>query len=95
MGRRRGPVRDVLAIGLFLLMVFTIGPPLCLFFGQLADDITVGQPAFNQFVAHFLLEAVGSSFIVGVSLSVAGRKETLPAGAIGAAILALVGVILC
>lgn len=94
MGRRSDPVRDALAIGLFLLMVFTIGPPLCRFFGQLADELTVGQPTFNQFVAHFALEAVGSSFIIGVSLAAAGRKATLP-GAAGAAILALVGVIFC
>lgn len=87
--------RDILAIAIFLLAAFTIGPALCQAFGKLADGLTMGQSAIMQFLARFMMEFAASGLVIGLSLSAAGRRSALPGGAIGAAILALIGAIFC
>ena len=89
-----GP-RDVLVIVVFVIAAFTIGPALCGVFADLADALTAGQPAVNRFLARFLMEFAASGLVIGLALSAVGRRSALPGGAIGAAVLALVGAIFC
>ncbi len=89
-----GP-RDVIIIFIFLLAAFTIGPDLCKVFAGIADSLTVGQPEPMRFLARFMMEFVAGGLVISLALNAAGRRSALPGGAIGAAILALVGAIFC
>ncbi len=86
--------KSFLLLGIYIIVVVTIGPAVCEAVGELADELAPRGDPLLGFMVHFILALAGGMLVLGIGAKVIGR-ESVPGGAIGTAIFVILELVFC